>query len=340
MSGLVLVTGATGFIAKHCIAELIRQGYRVRGTARQPGAHADIARALERAGIDASWLEVQRADLLHDDGWEQALDGCSHVLHVAAPFPIKPPRDHERLLQPAVDGTLRVLKAATRVGVQRVVLTSSVVACIYPSGSEQSRTYTEADWTDINRPDISPYVVAKTRAEQAAWEFVRTTPNAPELAVINPGFVLGPAFDTDLSTSLEVVKLIAQGKYPAAPRAGCIVVDVRDVAAAHVAAMTNPNASGERFLATSGTISLLDLARMIAHAVPHVASRIPRREVPDFLIRALAYFDRSLLAVLPDLSVHRVCDSSKAQTRLGISFRSPREAATAAAKSLHDLGVV
>lgn len=340
MSGLVLVTGATGFIAKHCIAELIRQGYRVRGTARQSGAHANIAQALGRAGVDASSLEVRQADLLHDDGWEQALDGCSHVLHVAAPFPMKPPRNRDEVLRPAVDGTLRVLKATTRAGVQRVVLTSSVVACVYPSGTEQSRTYTEADWTDISRTDISPYVVAKTQAEQAAWDFVRTTPNAPELAVINPGFVLGPALDTDLSTSLQVVKLIGQGKYPAAPRAGCIVVDVRDVAAAHVAAMTNPHAAGQRFLATSGTISLLDLARMIAHALPHTASRIPRREVPDFLIRGLAYFDRSLLAVLPDLSVHRDCDSSQARTRLGIAFRSPRKSVTAAAKSLHELGVV
>lgn len=340
MSGTVLVTGATGFIAKHCIAELIRQGYSVRGTARHSGAHASLARALERAGIDAAAVEIRQADLLQDDGWEQALEGCSHVLHVASPFPIKPPRNRAEVMRPAVDGTLRVLAAATRVDVQRVVLTSSVVACTYPSGGEQARTYTEADWTDTNRADLSPYVIAKTQAEQAAWDFVRSTPNAPELAVINPGFVLGPALDLDLSASHQVVKLIAQGKYPAAPRAGCIVVDVRDVAAAHVAAMTNAAAAGERFLATSGTISLLDLASMIAHALPHAASRVPRREVPDFLIRGLALFDRSLLAVLPDLSTRRECDNAKARERLGIEFCPPREAVAAAAKSLHELGAV
>jgi len=340
MSGTVLVTGATGFIAKHCIAELIRQGYSVRGTVRHSGADANLACALERAGIDGAAVEIREADLLQDDGWEQALEGCSHVLHVASPFPIKPPRNRDEVMRPAVDGTLRVLAAATRVGVQRVVLTSSVVACTYPSGGEQARTYTEADWTDTNRADLSSYVIAKTQAEQAAWDFVRSTPNAPELAVINPGFVLGPALDLDLSTSHQVVRLIAQGKYPAAPRAGCIVVDVRDVAAAHVAAMTNPVAAGERFLATSGTISLLNLASMIAHALPHVASRVPRREVPDFLIRGLALFDRSLLAVLPDLSTRRECDNAKARERLGIEFRPPREAVAAAAKSLHELGAI
>src|SRR5690606_3863591 len=149
-----------------------------------------------------------------------AMDGCSHVLHVASPFPIKPPRNRHEVVRPAVDGTLRVLNAAARAGVQRVVLTSSLVTCIYPSQGKQDRTYTEADQTDVDRGDISPYVVSKALAESAAWDFIRTAPSAPQLTVINPGLVFGPALDLDLSTSHEILALMAKGKYPAAPRAG------------------------------------------------------------------------------------------------------------------------
>ncbi len=340
MGSSVLVTGATGFIAKHCIAELIRQGYRVRGTARHPDARTRVVNALARAGIDASHLEICKADLLHDDGWDAATEGCSHVLHVASPFPVKPPRNRDEVVRPAVDGTLRVLKAAARAGVQRVVLTSSMVTCIYPSGGKQGRTYTEEDWTDADRRDISSYVFSKVLAERAAWEFVQQTPGAPELTVLNPGLVYGPALDLDLSTSHQILTLMAKGKYPVVPRAGYSVVDVRDVAAAHVSAMTHPAAAGERFLVTSDYVTLVDIALMLAHALPDVASRIPRREAPDILIRGLSALDRSLLAVIPDLSVRRECNNAKARERLGIAFRPAREAIRAAAESLRELGAI
>ena len=340
MSLTVLVTGATGFIAKHCIAELIRRGHSVRGTARKPEARTDILRALERAGVDGSGVAIFSTDLTHDRGWDSALDGCTHVLHVASPFPISMPRRRDDVVGPARDGTLRVLRAATRAGVQRVVLTSSIAACIYPSAGPQSRTYTEVDWTDAGRGDLSPYIVSKALAEQAAWEFVNTTPNCPELTVINPGFVQGPALDSDLSTSQEVICLMARGKYPAAPRAGFAVVDVRDVAAAHAAAMTLPSAAGERFLVTGGYLMLREMAHLVGQTLPDMASRVPRREIPDFIVRGLSLFDRSLLALLPDLSIHRLCDNTKARERLGLSFRSAKEAVAASAASLRELGVI
>lgn len=336
----VLVTGATGFIAKHCIAELIRQGHAVRGTARKPDARAEIARALDRAGVDASGVEIRVADLMQDEGWDAAADGCTHVLHVASPFPISVPRDRDEVVRPARDGTLRVLKAATRAGMRRVVMTSSMAACVHPSTGPQARTYTEADWTDPQRSDLGPYVVSKTLAERAAWDFVQSTPNAPELAVINPGFVQGPALDGDLSTSHEVICFMARGKYPAAPRAGFAVVDVRDVASAHVAAMVHPAAAGERFLATSGFLMLREMAQIVGHTLPDTASRVPRREIPDFVVRGMALFDRNLLALLPDLSTRRTCDSTKARERLGLTFRPAREAVAAAAKSLRELAII
>lgn len=340
MSKTVLVTGATGFIAKHCIAELIRQGHTVRGTARRSDAHSSIVRALERAGVDASKLEVYTADLMADAGWDAALEGCTHVLHVASPFPLGMPRNPDEVVLPARDGALRVLAAATRAGVQRVVMTSSIAACIYPSTGPQARSYTEADWTDPDRRDLSHYIISKTLAERAAWDFVRATPNAPEFTVINPGFVQGPALDGDLSTSHEVICLMARGKYPATPRAGFAVVDVRDVASAHVVALFHPAAAGERFLVTSDYLMLRDMAEVVAQALPDIASRVPRRELPDFIVRGLALFDRNLLALLTDLSTPRLCENAKAKERLGLTFRPAREAVFAAAKSLRELGVI
>ena len=233
----VLVTGASGFIAKHCIAELLRNDFSVKGTLR------DMRRA------DASGVEFVSADLLNDDGWPQAMQGCTYVLHVASPFPLQEPRNPDDLIRPAREGALRVLKAATQAGIKRVVMTSSVVAITLPwPEAPQGHVFTEADWTNPERPDITTYIVSKTLAERAAWDFVKGEPRAPELAAVNPAIVLGPATDTDISSSHEVIKLMAKGAYPAAPKVGFPISDVRDVAATHVLAMTAPAAAGKRFL--------------------------------------------------------------------------------------------
>jgi nucleoside-diphosphate-sugar epimerase len=339
-SAPVLVTGGTGFIAKHCIAALLREGRTVRASVRDLARARAVTAALGRAGVDPSGVTFIAAELGRDEGWREAVAGCEHVLHVASPFPMKSPRLREELLAPAREGTRRVLRAAAAAGVRRIVLTSSIAACVYPAAGPEARTYTEADWTDPARPDISAYVVSKTLAERAAWDFVRETPGAPELSVINPAFVLGPALDADLSTSHEVLAAMARGAYPAAPRVGYAIADVRDVARAHIAALTRPGVAGERFIVASGYLTFLEMARLLAASLPDRARKVPRFEVPDLAIRGLALFDRALLAVVPDLGVRRICDGTKACRLLGLEPRSPREAVRAAAESLRTLGVV
>ena len=195
----VLVTGASGFIGKHCIAELLRRDFPVRGTLRDPGRAEDVRRVIARTGVDASSVDFVAADLLHDDGWDDAMEGCSHVLHVASPFPLKEEGDPNDVIRPAREGTLRVLNAATRAGVKRVVQTSSIVALTLPWPEVPvEHVFTEEDWTNPERPNITSYVISKTLAERAAWDFVKGRADAPELAVVNPGFVLGPALDPDL----------------------------------------------------------------------------------------------------------------------------------------------
>lgn len=337
----VLVTGASGFIAKHCIAELLRNDISVKGTLRDM-RRADAVRAsVARAGADASGVEFVSADLLNDDGWPQAMQGCTYVLHVASPFPLQEPRNPDDLIRPAREGALRVLTAATQAGIKRVVMTSSVVAITLPwPEAPQGHVFTEADWTNPERPDITTYIVSKTLAERAAWDFVKGEPRAPELAAVNPAIVLGPATDTDISSSHEVIKLMAKGAYPAAPKVGFPISDVRDVAATHVLAMTTPGAAGKRFLTANGFMRLIEVGRLVADALPDLKDEVPSRELPDWVVRLVALLDRRLKAVIPDLGHPRPISNAQAQRVLGQTFRSAPEAVKSAALSLRELGVI
>lgn len=342
MSGeKVLVTGASGFIAKHCIAELLRQGYAVKATLRDLNREEETRRAIGNAGATASEVEFVAADLLQDEGWDQAVAGCTYVLHVASPFPIKNPKDPDEVIRPAREGAVRVLRAAAKGGVKRVVLTSSVVAITLPWPEAQpGHVFDETDWTNPDRPDVTTYVVSKTLAERAAWEFVGKTPGAPELTVVNPAFVLGPAPDADLSTSHEVLRLMGTGAYPAAPKIGFPISDVRDVALTHVLAMTHPDAAGQRYLSANGHLRLFEVGQLLKQALPDLARKVPRGELPDLVVRALALVDTRLKGVLADLGFPRHVTNAKVKTALGQTFRSPQEAVTSAAASLRALQVI
>jgi len=337
----VLVTGASGFIAKHCIAELLRRDYAVRATLRNLARADEVRQSVAHAGADASGVELVAADLLGDEGWAQAMHGCTYVLHIASPFPLAEPKNPDDVIRPAREGALRVLRAASEAGVKRVVMTSSIVAIDLPwPEAPVGHVFTEADWTDPERPDISTYVKSKTLAERAAWDFVKATAGAPELAVVNPAFVLGPAPDGDLSTSHEVLRLMAVGAYPAAPRVGFPVSDVRDVAITHALAMTSPKAAGERFLTANGFLRLYEIGQLLAKTLPDLKRKVPKFEMHDFAVRLIALVDRRLRAVLPDLGHPRHISNAKAHRVLEQSFRSAEEATTSAAASLRALHVI
>jgi nucleoside-diphosphate-sugar epimerase len=337
----VLVTGASGFIAKHVIAELIRAGHPVHATLRDRAREEETARAIGNAGATGGDVKFFVADLMRDSGWDEAMAGCTYVLHVASPFPLKNPKDPDEVIRPAREGAVRVLKAAAKAGVKRVVLTSSVVAITLPwPEAPAGHVFDEKDWSNPERPDVTTYVVSKTLAERAAWDYVNGTPGAPELAVVNPAFVLGPAPDADLSTSHEVIRLMGTGAYPAAPKIGFPISDVRDVAATHVLVMTNPAAAGQRFLTANGFLHLMEIGQLIKEALPDLARKVPRGELPDIAVRALALVDARLKAVLPDLGFPRPISNAKARQVLGQTFRSPQEAVTAAAASLRALQVI
>jgi nucleoside-diphosphate-sugar epimerase len=220
-------------------------------------------------------------------------------------------------------------------------MTSSIVAITLPwPEAPLGHVFTEADWSNPDRRDITSYVASKTLAERAAWEFVKSEPGAPELTVVNPAFVLGPAPDADLSTSHEVLRLMGVGAYPAAPRIGFPISDVRDVAVTHALAMTHPKAAGQRFLSANGFLRLIEVGRLMVEVLPDLKSKAPKFEMHDFVVRALSVVDRRLKAVLPDLGHPRPVSNAKAHSVLGQSFRSPQEAVKSAAESLRALKVI
>ena len=293
MASRVLVTGISGYIGQHVAAELLLNGYEVVGTVRSP-AKAGPARASLAAAAPIEGLSFGEADLLSDRGWDEAVQGCTYVMHVASPFVLAEPKDERELIAPAVDGSRRVLGAAKRAGVQRSVVTSSVVAMT--SGKPSGRYGTDA-WSDVNA-NIGAYAKSKTLAEQAAWDVVAD--GSMELVSINCGFVLGPSLGApgDGQSVAMIAGLIA-GKMPAIPDVAMGMIDVRDVARLHVAALTAANAAGNRFIAASeNPISMSHVAQVLRDAG---YSKVPSRKAPNFAIKAMSLFDREAKGMVPQL---------------------------------------
>ncbi|HVI10995.1 MAG TPA: aldehyde reductase [Candidatus Binatia bacterium] len=341
----VLVTGGTGFIASHCILQLLAAGHEVRTTVRSLQSEPRVRAVLNKAGAEPTGrLSFFAADLNKDDGWAEAVSGCEYVLHVASPFPEKLPKDENELIIPAREGALRVLRAARDAGVKRVVLTSSFAAIGYGHGPQKT-PFNETNWTNLGGEGLTAYVKSKTIAERAAWDFNacegRRAAGRLELSVINPVGVFGPVLGPDYSTSILIVKRLLDGDVPGLPRLCFGAVDVRDVADLHLRAMVHPAASGERFLAVAGNfLSMLDFARILKRRVGDQARKVPTRQLPNFVLHAAAWFDPAIRQILPELGRSKNATGEKAQRVLGWKPRSNEDAIAATAESLIDLGLV
>lgn len=340
MKEQVLITGISGFIAKHIALKLLQEGYKVRGTLRTSAPAEKVRQTLQTHGADTSGLSFIEADLGSDAGWAEAARACAYVQHVASPFPMKQPRDRESLVPEARQGALRVLEAARAADVKRVVFTSSMVAMMYRADRANNITVTEDDWTDPSWNQLSAYIVSKTRAEKAAWDWADENGWKPRLTVVNPGFVLGPALDNKTGTSLDVIKLFMKGAYPAVPPVYYPVVDVRDLAELHIRAMTAQNVGGRRLIGAAETVSLRELGQILRDAFPNYAKKIPIRTLPGFVVRFMAIFDRALKSVIPDIGVKPVAENAYVMEMTGVSFRSAEEAVRAAGQSLIDYSLI
>ncbi len=342
MSGeTVLVTGGSGFIAMYCILKLLAAGHPVRASVRSLAREPEVRATLKAAGADAGdRLSFVVADLTADAGWAEAVAGCDYVLHLASPFPFNVPKHEDDLIVPAREGALRVLRAARAAGVKRVVQTSSFAAVGY-GHPQMDRPFTEHDWSKPDGEGITAYAKSKTLAERAAWDFMAREGGDMELAVVNPVGVFGPVLGADFSTSIEIVKRMLDGALPAVPRITFGVVDVRDVADLHLLAMTRPEAAGERFLAVSGDFaSLSEIGLILKRRMGEAARRAPTRELPDWLVRVVALFDKSVGQIVPELGKRKNATSDKARRTFGWTPRSIEDAVVATAESLQRLGLL
>ncbi|MBF6167126.1 aldehyde reductase [Streptomyces gardneri] len=339
MGTQVSVTGATGFVAGHVIAELLEHGYAVRATVRDLAATGKRAHLVELARRTGGELEFAQADLNGEDGWASAVAGSAGVLHVASPFPTTPPDDERELVDTAVEGTLRVLRACAAAGtVRRVVLTSSIAAIAY--GHTEDALRTEADWTVVERSPA--YQKSKTLAERAAWDFVAKLPARErfELVVVNPGMVLGPLLSTDTSTSHEPVRRLLDRDVPGAPQVGWAPVDVRDLAVAHRLALETPEAAGNRYICAGEHLWMAEMARILAEEYGPRGFRVPTRQLPNWVVRSVALFDKGVRLTLPTLGRTESLSAEKARRELGWTMRPVRETLVDTAESLLRHGIV
>jgi len=328
----VLVTGGSGFLGGWCLVELLQRGYEVRTTVRDMSREPEVRARTESALAAGDRLTVLAADLGSDDGWDEAVRGCDYVMHVASPFPPVQPKDPDELIVPARKGTRRVLRAALEAGVERVVVTSSVAA-VGGSTSRSSAPLTEQDWTDADNPKLTPYTRSKTIAERAAWDLVEERGEVERLAVVNPGAILGPVLSDDRSFSLELIERLLKGM-PGTPRLGYSIVDVRDVADLQIRAMTAPEAGGERFIAVNEFRWMSEVAEVLRDRLGPAASKVPKRSVPDLVVRGMGIFDPSVRTIVGQLGRRVEMSSEKARARLGWSPRPVEETVVDCAQSL------
>jgi len=334
MADRVLLTGISGFLGGHVALELLKAGYLVRGSVRDLRKADKVRDTLGKAGADLSRVEFVALDLMSDAGWDDAMRDVRYLQHTASPFVTKEPKDRNDLIRPAVEGTQRAIGAALRAKVERIVVTSSMAAIMYGHDKARTAPFTAADWTDLEGRQISGYVESKTRAEKAAWELVDRAGRHDDLAAINPGAIFGPLLDEDPGTSVALLKRMFDGSLPAAAKIAFIVVDVRDVAAAHVAAMTSDAARGKRFPMGNGTFSLMELAGILRKGIPDRAAKLPRMEVPDWVVRLVAFVDADIRGNLGELGVVKRADASDVKRLLGRDLIGPDEATLSSARSL------
>ena len=340
MSDKVLLTGISGWIAKHTAIELLNLDFEVLGTVRNKNLIEQTKDTISKyAPIDK--LSFVELDLLKDDGWDTAIKDCKYVMHIASPFPMKVSNDREKLLPVAVDGTLRVLNSSLKNNVEQIIVTSSIVAMFRKPNRSNPYIFGENDWTDENWIEgVSDYFLSKTRAERSAWEFMESKGLKNKLTTINPGGVFGDALDKKGGTSIEYVRQFLKGKFPAAPKFAVLISDVKDVAKSHVACIGNKKVGGRRLIVGKEVKKLVELSQIMAEAMPEYAKKVPKKELPNFMVKLISYIDSSAKTMIPDLGIMMQTDTTYAEDLLGLKFKGAKDCISENAKSVVKLGLV
>ena len=332
----VLVTGGTGFIGLHCLQQLLDKGYKVRTTIRSESRKQEVLEAMKKHSSNCENLEFYIADLLKDDGWKEAVEGSKYVLHVASPFFLGEPENEDVFIKPAVEGTLRVLKACADADVQKVVLTSSFAAVGYGHPREK-QVYTEEDWSSVEG-EISAYAKSKTLAEKAAWEFVENLEESKkfDLTVINPVAVTGPMLTSDIGSSNDFLLKLISGSMPACPKIHMGYIDVRDVAKAHIFSMTEEKTNGERIIVSENEMFFAEVGKTLNEAG---FKKSPTKELPNFLVKIMSFFVGELKTLISALDRRGDIDKTKAERFFNWEYISTEQSVTETAQQLQEMGL-
>jgi dihydroflavonol-4-reductase len=337
----VCVTGAAGFLASWLVRELLEKGVLVRGTVRRI-ASADHLRALPGA---VERLELVEADLTVPGSFEPAVRGCAVVFHTASPYVIQVDHPQRDLVDPAVNGTLEVLRACVKAtDVARVVLTSSMAAVT--DEPDSSQVLTEADWNEKSTLQRNPYYLSKTMAERAAWTFVEREHPSFDLVAMNPFMIMGPSLGPGLNVSNKIVADLVNGVYPGILSITWGIVDVRDVAHAHVRAAEVQDARGRYLLVQEPPVSMRTMVGWLREAGYGDGTKLPSRAmdnaVGNLLVKLNSYMQPPGVASYLRTHIGRVprYDASKARKDLGLTLRPARETVLDTARDLEQQGHV
>lgn len=338
----IAVTGASGFIASWVVKYLIEQGLTVHATVRNPEDSAKTAHLDALANAGPGKLRLFKADLLEPEGFAAAFEDCSVVFHLASPFRIQGIKDAQReLIQPALSGTRHVLEAVNHCSsIQRVVLTSSIVAIHCDAADHPTIALNEEQWNETASESYQPYAYSKTLAEREAWKIAKSQ-SRWSLATINPGFVIGPSLSTRVdSTSVDLMLQLVDGRTKnGIPDIRLAAVDVRDVAKAHLLAADLATPQG-RYLVADAVASFPELAAILrelyGEKYPLGKATLPKALM--YLVGPFMGF--SWRYVKRNFGVSYLIDNSKSRNQLGLTYLPTRQTLKDTVDQFERLGLV
>ncbi|MBC2365875.1 SDR family oxidoreductase [Listeria booriae] len=319
MDHKILVTGGTGFVGVHILLQLLQKGYDVKTTLRSMKKKDMIIETLKENGVqNLEQLSFIEADLSEDRNWEEAMEGRDYVFSVASPVFFHEPESEEEAIRPAVEGITRILKAAQKMNVTRVVMTSNFGAVGFSKKAGTGVVTTEEDWTDENAAGLSIYEKSKLLAERAAWDFVNQPDTTLEFATVNPVAIFGPSLSEHISGSFMLINNLLNGSMKRIPEIPLNIVDVRDVADIHIRAMLTPEANGERFIASAdGQTSLQEIAELLKAKRPQIAHNVSTKKLPNAALRTAALVNKQAKEGLLMHVMNRNVKNDKAKQMLG-----------------------
>ncbi len=339
----VVVTGASGYLGSWIVKQALQAGFTVRGTVRDPDDSTKTAHLHQLPHADR--LTLHRADLLEPGAFHPIVAGADAVIHTALPFVTQGVDDpQEELVRPAVDGTRNVLTAAGATpSVRRVVLTSSVAAMMgdaRDAADNPERRVDESCWNNVSSASDDPYSYSKAAAERRAWED-SSCQSQWDLVVMNPALIIGPSLSKRLdSTSVSLIRQLGDGTFRfGVPALTVGVVDVRDVALAHIRALEKPEATG-RFILAERVTTFPEMAHVLRETFDP-EHPLPRRTIPKPLFRLLApRFGITRRYVARNVGIPFALDTTRSREVLGVQYRDTRTTIVEHFQQLIDTGAL